>query len=450
MSFYRATLRYFSAFAILIPLCLHSFYLEVETKSMTAYTKQGNLCRCLESDEARQISSSGKAHVHCDCLMCEGKAVYPMTAWRHLQRTRRARGETLDDQLVFPSTSSSDISDTCESDHLSSSGSVGEVFQASDSFCEFPSDTPSAMAGTPYESGEDEIENESTASEIPGDAESFMCMSSSDEDANMHSDDSCIYEDSERDPDEDDLDQDERLEQFVNDTVLRLVEIKGQAGFSQSIFEDLLIWGKDILNKANPDLRCMWPSDWGDVLVLLEKFGYKSPRLYWICLDDSHPYLFGLLTTRDELCPHCGHQGKIPYYYLSVIDKVKRWCSSPSMCQKMTAHWKEKSHWLPEERTEGWGWEPKKEFWDGTRFAELAYFWDPEVEWTLPVKCPVNGCGCVTSAETLLACPVLDGDLRQVECRNCHNTFQHAPKRVTGDPRNLAYDGKSIEISHRM
>ena len=195
------------------------------------------------------------------------------------------------------------------------------------------------------------------------------------------------------------------LEQFVYDTVLRLVEIKGQAGFSQSVFKDLLQWGKDIVNKAN--INVTWPSSWSDVLVLLEKFGHQSPRLYWICLDDSHPYLFGLLSAKDEFCPHCGQQGKIPYYYLSVIDKVKRGCSSPSMCQRMTAHWKEKSHWLPRVRQEKWDWAPKKEFWDGTCFAQLAYFWDPETEWTLPVRCPVNGCGCVISAENLLMCPVL-------------------------------------------
>ena len=405
-------------FVILVTLLLPK-------QRMASSTKQANLCRCLDSDEARNISSSGKAHVHCSCLLCKGKAVYPMTAWRHTQRANRARTETLDNQLLIPSTSSSEKSDTCD-----------VVFQASYSFCEFPSDLPSALAGRHYESDENELENESTTSdhEIPSDEESSMSLSS--HDGSSYSDE---YNDSSRDEG-----GDEDLEQFLFDTVLRLVEIKGQAGFSQRIFENLLHWGKDIFNKANINLR--WPSCWADVLVLLEKFGYKNPRLYWICLDDSHPYLFGLLNAKDELCPHCGQQGKIPYYYLSVIDKVKRWSSSPSMCQRMTAHWKEKSHWMPVERQEGWGWEPKKEFWDGTRFAQLAYFWDPETEWTLPVRCPVNGCGYVISAENLLVCPVVNGDLRQVKCPNCHNIFQHTPKMVKGDPRNLAYDGKRIEI----
>ena len=70
---------------------------------MALSTKEGNLCRCLDSDEARNMSSSGIAHVHCSCLRCKGKAVYPMTAWKHLQRKSLARKETLDEQLQIPS-----------------------------------------------------------------------------------------------------------------------------------------------------------------------------------------------------------------------------------------------------------------------------------------------------------------------------------------------------------
>ena len=73
--------------------------------------KQGNWCTCLDSEEARNISSSGKPHVHCSCSLCKGKAVYPMTAWRHVQRANRATTETLDNKLPVPSTSSSEVLD---------------------------------------------------------------------------------------------------------------------------------------------------------------------------------------------------------------------------------------------------------------------------------------------------------------------------------------------------
>ena len=354
-----ALFEFMLTFVILLTLVL--------PKLCMASPKSSNLCRCLKSDEARNLSSSGNAHVHCWCLLCKGKAVYPMTAWRHARRANTARTENSDSQLPMPSTSSTEISDACDVE-----------FEASSSFCEFPSDLPSALlAGRQYELGENVSENESTASDHE--------MS-----IGLHDNSACPSDDSSNDEENNDSSgvdgQDEDLDQFVYDTVLWLVEIKAHAGFSQTIFEDLLQWGKDIANKVNTNIA--WPSCWAEVLVLLEKFGYQSPSLYWICLDDSHPYLFGLLSSKDEFCPHCGNQGKIPYYYLSVIDKVKRWCSSPSMCQRMTAHWKERSHWLPGIRKEGWGWEPKKEFWDGTRFAQLAYFWDLKAEWTLPARCP--------------------------------------------------------------
>lgn len=40
-----------------------------------------------------------------------------------------------------------------------------------------------------------------------------------------------------------------------------------------------------------------------------------------------------------------------------------------------------------------------KEIWDGKRFAELSWFWDPDKEWLLPVRCPM--CSSVISAEEI-------------------------------------------------
>lgn len=42
---------------------------------------------------------------------------------------------------------------------------------------------------------------------------------------------------------------------------------------------------------------------------------------------------------------------------------------------------------------------PRKEIWDGTRFSELSWFWDPEKEWLLPVMCPF--CSSVISASDI-------------------------------------------------
>lgn len=193
-----------------------------------------------------------------------------MTAWRYAPRANTARTENSDSQLLMPSTSSTVISDACDIE-----------FEASSSFCEIPSDLPSAvLAGRQYELGENVLENESTASdhEMP---------------IGLHDNSACPSDDSSNDEEDNDSNQDDGqdkdLDQFVYDTVLRLVEIKVRAEFSQNIFEDLLQWGKDTANKVYTNMA--WPSCWAEVLVLLEKFGYQSPSLYWICLDDSHPYL---------------------------------------------------------------------------------------------------------------------------------------------------------------
>ena len=103
----------------------------------------GRGCRCLNNNKARNLSLSGNAHVHWWCLLCNGKVVYPMTAWRHARGANNARTENSDSQLPMPSTFSTEISDVW---HVE--------FEAS-SFCEIPSDLPSALlAGRQYELGE--------------------------------------------------------------------------------------------------------------------------------------------------------------------------------------------------------------------------------------------------------------------------------------------------------
>ena len=75
----------------------------------------------------------------------------------------------------------------------------------------------------------------------------------------------------------------------------------------------------------------MWPSNWDEVCTLLENIGYSNPKLYWVCLDSSHSCLYAILENKEDCCPHCGKHGSITYYYLSVTNKVKRWCSCTSI-----------------------------------------------------------------------------------------------------------------------
>ena len=54
-------------------------------------------------------------------------------------------------------------------------------------------------------------------------------------------------------------------------------------------------------------------------------------------------------------------------------------------CNKIIAHWREKDHWLKTEHEHF----KMCEIWDGSRFAELAWFWDPTSLWLLPALCPM-------------------------------------------------------------
>lgn len=86
-------------------------------------------------------------------------------------------------------------------------------------------------------------------------------------------------------------------------------------------------------------------------------------------------------------CRHCGKEGSIKFYYLGISDKIQLWCGNHTMSKKMMGHWDEKEHWI-----KGQG--PNfilKEIWDGARFNEISWFWDPDSQWMLPIKCQLCG-----------------------------------------------------------
>ena len=54
------------------------------------------------------------------------------------------------------------------------------------------------------------------------------------------------------------------------------------------------------------------------------------------------------------------------------------------MCRKMLCHWREKELWL--EQTSSWP--IKKEFWDGQRWVDLQWFWNPNRHGFFPQDAP--------------------------------------------------------------
>lgn len=54
-------------------------------------------------------------------------------------------------------------------------------------------------------------------------------------------------------------DEEENLKKFVQDSILRLVEMKQKIGCSINHFEELLQWGKDLHTSENNDAAIHWP-----------------------------------------------------------------------------------------------------------------------------------------------------------------------------------------------
>ena len=112
----------------------------------------------------------------------------------------------------------------------------------------------------------------------------------------------------------------------------------------------------------------------------------------------------------------------------------------------MTSHWEQRDHWLPPGRKTGCGYDIKREFWDGKRFAELSFFWNPDEEWVLPVRCPQMDIPWISSgisADEILKSSRVAGndDECEIECRTCFYTFNYKIQTARGDPRNIACDG---------
>ena len=308
-------------------------------------------CHCQLTAEAREISKQRKPHDHCPCDKCNGRATWRMTAWRHLKskreqssqpipvkKTRRTSEEpewsTLEPPVEFEG-------HEFEPEH---------VFRFADSYSEFPHCGDVCAGAERVDHGHDDIP--------------FTECSSASASGSADGDDESGPSDDEIGPVDDSDDAAENLKQFVQDSVLRLVEMKQKMGCSINHFEELLQWGKDLHTNGNNDAAIHWPRNWDDVQALIKELGFSEPKHYWICFSNDHSSHYGLMASKDEPCPYCGHSGTIPYYYLGLPDKIKKWCSSPEMCNKMTAHWSQRGHWLPDEMKDGWGWPVKHEIWD--------------------------------------------------------------------------------------
>ena len=230
----------------------------------------------------------------------------------------------------------------------------------------------------------------------------------------------------------------ETVKEKIVNSILDALELQLQLKLSNIGFDHILEWGKNVfLMGHNEKFDHLWPTCWKEAEKLLHSVGYRDAKKYVICLDENHRCHYGIMSSENDLCPHCGKSGTIPFYYLGLGPRVNLWASDPLFCKKMLSHWFERDHWILQESQDGWGFETKTEIWDGTRFAELQWFWNPEEQWKLPAQCPC--CKGVISVANIESFPDGNSGDKLVTCPFCRGSFAHKIELASGDPGNIAY-----------
>ena len=219
-------------------------------------------CHCQLTAEAREISKQGKPRVHCPCDKCNGRATWRMTSWRHLKlKCEQSSQPTLvkNTRRTLEEPEWSTLEPPVEYERHEFEPK--HVFRFADSYMyrEFPHCGDVCAGAERADHDHDDIP--------------FPECSSASASGSADGDDKPGPSDDEIDPGDSD-DAAENLKQFVQDSALRLVEMKQKMGCSISHFEELLQWGKDLHTNGNNDAATHWPRNWDDVQALLKEFGF--------------------------------------------------------------------------------------------------------------------------------------------------------------------------------
>lgn len=217
--------------------------------------------------------------------------------------------------------------------------------------------------------------------------------------------------------------------------ILRSLMLVDQMNGSQRDILKAIDFAKGLYCHKDSNLSKLWPKNWKELEKLLKENGYEDPKELYVCLDDSHYSNWDVLDSPHATCRFCEKEGAIKYYYLGLPSKVKMWFSDPAMCSKMLGHWRDKEHWITGEGANF----TLKEVWDGARFNNLSWFWDPEKQWLLPCKC--NFCDNILSTDEISNAPADENGVFSLTCEECGTHQQHHLKYARGDPRNIALIG---------
>ena len=162
-----------------------------------------------------------------------------------------------------------------------------------------------------------------------------------------------------------------------------------------------------------------------------------------IITSEKHGREWDIMESPSEKCQHCGEPGNIDYYHMELSSKIKQWYGNPEMCSAIIDHWREKHHWFHTfERGQTKGWPIKKELWDGKRFSQYSWFFDEDIEWLFPTRCP--NCKKIKKTTVIPASKIDTQDVLEDNTVNivypcCRNMFNPSLKYTVGDPRNIVY-----------
>ena len=260
------------------------------------------------------------------------------------------------------------------------------------------------------------------------------------------------------------------LKSLTVETILDATRLVEKHGCLATVFQDILLLARNIItnkvtNTVDEDsLNLLWPANWEQAQKILRECGYVDAKQYFVCYcyhekqtkrnDKVHLRRiyngnWDLMEGKNQLCKNCNRKGEITFYYLGLNAKVINWFKKKDMCKKMLAHWCERNHWLNRDTA----FPVKKELWDGQRWCDLQWFWDPKTEWMLPTTCP--NCKKVIPVEHIKNSEVQeDNGSMRVECDNCMEEFLHIPKFAKSSPLNIAlvahWDGwQSVSSNQR-
>ena len=245
------------------------------------------------------------------------------------------------------------------------------------------------------------------------------------------------------------------INDIITSAIIDVMTITDKNGCSHQTFEEVLAFGKKLFMSKNNDLtnaeiETLWPKTWNKAQKVLKDSGYEDACEYYICFCNFEKTIkrngketktthytgnWDLMKNKNDQCKYCGSEGYIHYFYLGINTKVKCWFKSTTMCNKILSAWKERQHWLHGEDRRS----VRKELWDGERWHELRWFWDPKDKWMLPVFC--SNCKEVISVGHIQKCPKDRTDYYLIDCPNCMHSSKHSPQFTYGSPLNLALLG---------